>query len=81
MFILSGQGANVIQDCVGSSFWEQNAKNLAVDGPWILYGLLGGGSVTGDLLNYVLKKRASLIGTTLRSRSLAVSYYLVFSNI
>ena len=69
----------MIQDCVGSSFWEQNAKSLAVDGRWILYGLLGGGSVTGDLLNYVLKKRASLIGTTLRSRSLAVSYYLVFS--
>ena len=71
----------MILDCVGSSFWEQNIKSLALDGRWILYGLLGGGSVTGDLLRDVLRKRASLIGTTLRSRPLAVSYYLVFSNV
>ena len=70
----------MILDCVGSSFWEQNIKSLALDGRWILYGLLGGGSVTGDLLRDVLRKRASLIGTTLRSRPIAVSYYLVFSN-
>ena len=71
---LLGQGANVIVDCIGSSFWEQNIQSLAVDGRWVLYGLLGGGNVSGDLLKDVLRKRASLIGTTLRSRSLAVSY-------
>ena len=63
----------MILDCVGSSFWEQNIKSLAVDGRWIVYGLLGGGNVTGNLLGNVLRKRASLIGTTLKSRSLAVS--------
>ena len=65
----------MILDCVGSSFWEQNIKSLAVDGHWILYGLLGGSNVSGDLLRDILRKRASLIGTTLRSRSLAVSCY------
>ena len=73
--ILPGQGANVILDCVGSSFWEQNIKSIAVDGRWILYGLLGGNNVSGNLLGPVLKKRVSLIGTTLKSRPLAVSYY------
>ena len=73
--ILSGQGANVILDCVGSSFWEQNVKSLAIDSRWILYGLLGGSNVSGELLGHVLKKRVSLIGTTLKSRPLAVSYY------
>ena len=63
----------MILDCVGSSFWEQNIKSLAVDGRWILYGLLGGVNVSGDLLRDVLRKRVSLIGTTLRSRSLDVS--------
>ena len=63
----------MILDCVGSSFWEQNIKSLAVDGRWIVYGLLGGGNVTGNLLGNVLRKRASLIGTTLKSRSLGVS--------
>ena len=66
----------MILDCIGSSFWEQNINSLAVDGRWILYGLLGGGGVTGNLLGDVLKKRASLIGTTLKSRSLAVSQCL-----
>ena len=67
-----GKGANVILDCVGSSFWEQNIKSLAVEGRWIVYGLLGGGNVSGNLLGNVLRKRVSLIGTTLKSRSLAV---------
>ncbi|CAH3192534.1 unnamed protein product, partial [Porites evermanni] len=66
--VTNGRGANVILDCVGSSFWEQNIKSLAVDGRWILYGLLGGSNVSGDLLRDILRKRASLIGTTLRSR-------------
>ena len=65
----------MILDCVGSSFWEQNIKSIAVDGRWILYGLLGGNNVSGNLLGPVLKKRVSLIGTTLKSRPLAVSYY------
>ena len=71
MFVL-GKGVNVILDCVGSSFWEQNIKVLAVDGRWVLYGLLGGGEISGNLLGNLLKKRGSLIATTLRSRPLSV---------
>ena len=66
----------MILDCVGGSFWEQNAKCLAVDGRWALYGLLGGGEVTGSILRDLLRKRASLIATTLRSRSLNVRVFL-----
>ena len=72
--VFSGKGADVILDCVGSSFWERNIRSLAVDGRWVLYGLLGGANVTGNLLRDLLKKRGSLIATTLRSRSLEVSY-------
>lgn len=71
-----GKGVNVILDCVGSSFWEQNIKSLAVDGRWVLYGLLGGGEISGNLLGDLLKKRGSLIATTLRSRPLSVSVIL-----
>ena len=82
LFILSyfcvlGKGVNVILDCVGSSFWEQNIKSLAVDGRWVLYGLLGGGEISGNLLGDLLKKRGSLIATTLRSRPLSVSFILL----
>ena len=67
----------MILDCVGSSFWEQNIKSLAVDGRWVLYGLLGGGEISGNLLGGLLKKRGSLIATTLRSRPLSVSAIFV----
>jgi len=69
--VTGGKGVNVILDCVGSSFWEQNIKSLSVDGRWVLYGLLGGGQISGNLLGDLLKKRGSLIATTLRSRPLS----------
>ena len=64
----------MILDCVGSSFWEKNIKVLAVDGRWVLYGTLGGGNVEGNLLGGLLKKRGSLIATTLKHRPLEVNY-------
>ena len=79
--ISSGKGADVILDCVGCSFWEQNIRSLALDGRWLLYGLLGGGNVSGNLLRDLLKKRGSLIATTLRSRSLEVSLFILKSGV
>jgi len=32
---------DVILDCVGASFWQQNMESLAVDGRWVIYGNLG----------------------------------------
>ena len=69
----TGVGANVILDCVGSSFVKQNLKSIGTDGRWVLYGLLGGGNVDGNILGALLKKRVSLLATTLRSRSIEVS--------
>lgn len=82
IFVISlGKGADVILDCVGCSFWEQNIRSLALDGHWVLYGLLGGGNVSGNLLRDLLKKRGSLIATTLRSRSLEVSLFILKSGV
>ncbi|XP_031561467.1 quinone oxidoreductase PIG3-like [Actinia tenebrosa] len=64
-----GRGVDIITDCVGGSYWEKNAKSLAKDGRWLLYGLLGGGNVNGSILAQLMRKRATLTGTTLRSRS------------
>jgi len=65
----NGKGVNVILDCVGSSFWQQNIASLSVEGRWVLYGLMGGRDIDGPLLGQILAKRASLIGTTLMPRS------------
>ncbi|XP_027496816.1 quinone oxidoreductase PIG3 isoform X2 [Corapipo altera] len=56
------------QDCVGGSYWEKNLNCLSTDGRWIIYGLLSGGEVHGDLLARLLSKRASIHTSLLRSR-------------
>ena len=68
--VTEGKGVNVILDCVGGSFWEKNAKSIAMDGRWVLYGLLGGPTVEGPLLRFLLSKRVQLMATTLRTRPL-----------
>ena len=64
-------GAALVLDPVGGSFWKQNVEALALDGRWVLYGCMGGGSVDGALLALAIRKRLTLTATTLRSRSLA----------
>lgn len=73
LFLVEGAGVNLILDCIGSSYWEKNISCLAVDGRWILYGLMGGADVNGPLLSKLLSKRGSLIASLLRSRNKTVS--------
>jgi len=63
-----GRGVDIILDCIGGSYSDKNLACLAVDGRWVLYGLLGGAEVSGPLLGGLLRKRASIRATTLRSR-------------
>ncbi|XP_041355110.1 quinone oxidoreductase PIG3-like isoform X2 [Gigantopelta aegis] len=72
-----GKGVELILDCVGASFYQQNIKCIAVDGTWVVYGLLGGGSINGDILRQLLLKRVTITGTTLRARSLPYKKELV----
>ncbi|XP_014812303.1 PREDICTED: quinone oxidoreductase PIG3 [Calidris pugnax] len=63
-----GAGVDIILDCVGGSYWEKNLNCLSTDGRWIIYGLLGGGEVRGDLFARLLSKRGSIHTSLLRSR-------------
>ena len=65
----SGSGANVILDLVGGNYFPENLKSLALKGRMILVGLTAGRTSDIDL-GAVLYKRAKIIGTTLRMRSL-----------
>ena len=51
------EGVSLILDPVGGSMSEINAEILSRDGEWILYGLLGGGTVNFNLFNKLLAKR------------------------
>src|SRR5476651_1351737 len=59
---------DVILDPVGASCAALDLKLLALDGRWVLIGLMGGRDAQLDLAQ-VLGKRIQLLGSTLRSRS------------
>jgi len=62
------KGVNLILDPVSASYWQQNAESIATDGRWVLYGSMGGLSVEGPLFGYIMRKRITITGTTLRNR-------------
>ncbi|MGP9503175.1 NAD(P)H-quinone oxidoreductase [Specibacter sp. AOP5-B1-6] len=63
-----GLGANVILDVVGAKYLARNVETLATYGRMVVIGLQGG--ATAELnLGALLTKRAAIIGTTLRARS------------
>lgn len=59
---------NVILDFVGAPYWEANLKALAVDGRLVIISTLGGPKITEANLGYLMMKRLTVSGTTLRSR-------------
>ena len=59
---------DVILDPVGANYSETNLKVIALDGRWVLIGLMGGREAQLDLAQ-VLGKRVHLLGSTLRSRN------------
>ncbi|MHB1596293.1 MAG: NAD(P)H-quinone oxidoreductase [Streptosporangiaceae bacterium] len=62
-----GHGADVILDIMGAAYLDRNVATLAQDGRLVIIGLQGGTRAEIDL-NSMLRKRASLHATSLRSR-------------
>lgn len=62
-----GYGADVILDVVGAKYLRQNVEALAEYGRLMVIGLQGGTKAELDL-GQLLRKRAVIIGTALRSR-------------
>lgn len=63
------EGADLILDFIGASYWEKNVKSIKVDGRWVLIGILGGKEVKNVNLMDLLMKRVQLTGTLLTPRS------------
>jgi putative PIG3 family NAD(P)H quinone oxidoreductase len=65
-----GRGADVILDIIGAAYLPRNISALATGGRLVVIGLQGGG--TGELdLAQLLRKRATVHASTLRSRPLS----------
>ena len=64
-----GRACDVIVDTIGAAYLAENIKALAPRGRMVAVGLLGGAAAELPL-GLLLAKRATLIGTVLRSRPL-----------
>lgn len=64
-----GRGVDVILDLVGAAYLPGNQRVLASGGRWIVVGVPGGARGEIDL-SALMRRRANLTGTVLRSRPL-----------
>ena len=62
-------GADLIMDCVGSSYFDNNLECINKEGRWVIYGFLGGSKLKEIDLNKLFAKLATVILTSFRSRS------------
>jgi len=74
-----GGGCDIILDPVGGSNADKNLKSVALDGRWVLYGLMGGAKADGPFLAGLLRKRVQLLSSTLRARSIPYKKELIDS--
>ncbi|WP_309069937.1 NAD(P)H-quinone oxidoreductase [Arthrobacter sp.] len=65
--VTGGRGADVILDVVGAKYLSRNVEALATGGRLVVIGLQGGAKAELNL-GVLMAKRASVTGTTLRSR-------------
>ena len=64
-----GKGVDVVVDVVGGDYLDRNLDVLATGGTIVQVGVLGGGTARFGL-GKLIPKRATIIGTVLRARSL-----------
>lgn len=68
--LTGGEGVDVIIDFVAAPYFQDNLSSLKTDGRLVMLALLGGPKLSEANLAPVLQKRVSILGSTLRSRSL-----------
>jgi tumor protein p53-inducible protein 3 len=68
---ITGQkGVNVIIDFIAGPYFRQNLSSLSRDGRLVLLATLGGGKAADADIRQILTKRLTIIGSTLRSRTI-----------
>ena len=70
------RGVDIILDFIGAPYFHQNVDSLALDGRIVQLATLGGSTVEQVSLRALMAKRAQLLASTLRSRSLAYKVQL-----
>ena len=65
-----GRGVDVILDTVGAPYWRANVASLAELGRIVIVGVMGGSTTEVDL-RALMTRRATVVGTVLRARTIA----------
>jgi putative PIG3 family NAD(P)H quinone oxidoreductase len=68
--VTKGKGADVIVDFIAADYFAKNIDSLAMDGRLVLLATLSGSKIQNFDLRKILSRRLSVIGSTLRNRSL-----------
>jgi len=66
--LTDNHGVDLILDCVGASYWQDNLKSISMGGKLIVIGVMGGGNVENVPLMELIKRRISIVGSSLRSQ-------------
>ena len=66
----NGEGVHIILDFIGAPYFHKNVASLAMDGRIVQLATLGGSTVEEVSLRALMAKRAHLLASTLRNRSL-----------
>jgi tumor protein p53-inducible protein 3 len=69
--ITAQEGLDVVIDFIGAAYFHNNLKVLRTDGRLLMLALLGGHKAENISLALLLQKRLKIMGSTLRSRSVA----------
>lgn len=68
--LTDGRGVDIIIDFIGAPYFHKNVASLTMDGRIIHLATLGGSTVEEVSLRDLMAKRAQLLASTLRNRSL-----------
>jgi putative PIG3 family NAD(P)H quinone oxidoreductase len=68
--LTNGEGVDVIIDFIAGPYFKQNVECFRMDGRLVILASLGGGEVDKVDLRTIHHKRITIVGSTLRNRSL-----------
>ena len=68
--VTDGRGADVIIDFIGAPYFDRNIRSLAMDGRLVMLALLGGPKADQLNVGRMFARRATVVASTLRNRSL-----------
>src|SRR5262249_1542871 len=57
------KGVDIILDCIGASYWQQNINSLAMDGRLVIISTMGGAKIDDVDLRKILSRRLQIIGS------------------